>query len=666
MTRTQLFWSATLLFAAIGLQSCTKDVTSESFSEGPAAQVAAKLIHTSENAEAGTLSVCFSDEALEIIEAAATRSEGTATRAGIADVDEALELIGTHSLRPLFHRDPRHEAREREFGLHRWYIVDFDEEQDLDAAAIALAQSPAVSYVEFNQKLVPIAPKAIFPASESGLLTRAASVNYPDFNDPQLDLQWHYINTGDTRIYKDAKAGADVNCAAAWKVCTGDPRVVVAVVDQAVDWEHPDLAANMWVNPEKNDSDNGYTGDVHGYNFVDNGPLRVSTKGDAPEHGTHIAGTIAAVNNNGIGVSGIAGGSGNGDGVRIMSCQVFRDNKGGSTQASANAMKYAADNGAAILQCSYGYATAAGPKSDSDYATQYGVELTAISYFIKQQNCAAVDGGIVVFAAGNDGFSHSCYPGAYRDNLSVTAMSCDYTPAYYTCYGPGCNISAPGGDYYQSAYDYDAINSEASMVLSTINGNGYGYSQGTSMACPHVSGVVALGLSYALQQGKKYTRDEFLGLITTSVNNINPYCVGQKRSDGGAQINLSSYAGKMGTGFIDAFQLLMNIDGTTCIPVAVGSQTTIDLRNYFGNGDLSFAVSKAEIADSDMARLGIKAQPTVFNGNILLTCEKVGSCVMTVTLQAGTSNGNGINGMNVTKKVAILARDAQAVNGGWL
>lgn len=176
----------------------------------------------------------------------------------------------------------------------------------------------------------------------------------------------------------------------------------------------------------RDDDSNGYADDIHGFNFVDNTTLTISTKGDAPDHGTHVAGTVAAVNNNGTGVAGIAGGSGKNDGVKIMSCQIFHDKDGGDVAMAAKAIKYAADNGAAIIQCSYGY-PAGSVTSDAAYSSGASAEKQAIDYFIAKQNCAAIEGGLAIFAAGNDMTGMSSYPGAYRDYISVTAMSCDYT-----------------------------------------------------------------------------------------------------------------------------------------------------------------------------------------------------------------------------------------------
>lgn len=669
MTRTKTFWTLLLLWVAVALSSCTKDATEPLVGTDPTDPIESKLVFTSENAVKGQLMVYFAEDAVEHIEGTVsllTRAEGVATRSGIDNFDAVLESIGVKALCRLFPVDKYNEERMRAAGMHRWYMVEFEEDVDLDQAARGMAAVAEVSNVEFNQRLKHIHDGNIVPLDQPGTQsadTRASSI----FNDPQLSKQWHYINTGDTKIYSKIKAGADVNCGEAWRLCTGDPRVIVAVVDNCVQWDHPDLEANMWVNPHGNDNSNGYLGDIHGWNFVDDSPLTISTAGDAPEHGTHVAGTISAVNNNGIGVCGIAGGSGKNDGVKIMSCQIFHDKQGGSAAISAKAITYAANNGAAIIQCSYGY-NGGGFTSDVAYSASASAEKKAIDYFISTQNCPAVGGGIAIYAAGNDFLDRSGYPGAYRENISVTSMSCDFTPAYYTNYGPGCNIAAPGGDIYQS--NLENRNSLASGIYSTVNNGGYGYSQGTSMACPHMSGVAALGISYALQLGKSFTRDEFLAILLTSVNDINQYCTGTKSyvNDYGqlATLDLSPYKKQMGTGYIDAFQVLMNIRGITCLPVSAGKQTTLDLQPYLGGGNLDVRISGVEIAREDMDRLGIVSNPTLFANKILLTCANPGSAIIRVKLLAGNNSGSGINGLPITKEFALISRVNHAQNGGWL
>lgn len=664
------------MLAVLLLASCTKDTTGESASVKLDDAVASKLVFTSTNAVDGQLLVYFDDEVVENVENSVqrvTRAGGVATRSGINDFDVVLDNIGVRSLTRLYPVDKRTEDRKRSLGMHRWYIVEFDENTDLDQAAQAMARIAEVNKVEFVQRLKHIYDKNVTPLDEV-FVTPGTRAELP-FNDPQLNMQWHYINTGDPQIYSKAKVGADVNCKDAWRICTGDPRVVVAIVDDCVQWDHPDLAANMWINEAelngqsgKDDDGNEYKDDVYGYNFVTNTNLTISTSGElgSRTHGTHVAGTVAAVNNNGTGVCGIAGGSGNNDGVKLMSCQVFYNESGGTSTTSARAITYAADNGASIIQCSWGY-TAGAITSDSHYSSTYSAEKQAIDYFISTKNCDALDGGLAIFAAGNDMTGMSGYPAAYRDYISVTAMSCDFTPAYYTNYGPGCNIAAPGGDAYQSMLENGK---ETAQILSTFINGRYGYSQGTSMACPHVSGVAALGLSYALQLGKTFTTDEFKALLLTSVNNIDQYCTGTKRyytaTGNLATLNLTNYAKKMGTGYIDAFQLLMNIRGTTCIPVPIGSQYTLDMLPYIGGGDVNMTISSVEISAEGKASLGMTSDPRVFANQVLLTCTKPGSAIAKVTMVAGTNSGSGINGMTITKEYAIIAREFESANGGWL
>lgn len=418
-------------------------------------------------------------------------------------VSEMMAMEGVEDVQPLFVSVPGKEEMERRFELDRWYVLGLSEGADETALARNLSALAAVRAVQYGLQYKRASDCITYPyfPSEEPAVKAAASV----FNDPMLKDQWHYVNTGDQSVAASAYKGADIDVQDVWSSLTaGDNSIIVAVIDEGVKYTHPDLVANMWTNPKetengKDDDGNGYEDDIHGYNFVDNGPITwAEGAGDNIDsgHGTHCAGTIAAVNNNGVGVSGVAGGTGNSDGVKIMSCQIFSRNSGGSSIQTARAYKYAADNGASVISCSFGY-NAGVIKSDGTYKRECLAEYDALKYFEATKNNPVLDGGVAIFAAGNDATNYSAYPGALSDVISVSSFGPDYLPAYYTNYGPGCNIAAPGGEAYLNPWT-----SLKGMVLSTLpselnEGSDYGYMQGTSMACPHVSGIAALGLSYA-------------------------------------------------------------------------------------------------------------------------------------------------------------------------
>ena len=673
-----------LIFASfLLLAGCTTDPdTDNNAGGGTSAQTpSAKIVNTSADAAAETLLVYFNDRAVETIESTAAATRTAATRSGVAPVDDVLSRLEIVSLERLFTYDARSEEQTRAAGLHKWYILTFGQGADLEKAARELAGVAEVSRIQFDTKLqkASVGNPMPFRIDETG--TTRADFSGSGFNDPGLPSQWHYSNNGDRIFAETTRAGADINVEEAWKLAAGDPSLTVAIVDQGIKYSHPDLAANMWINKAeqsgatgRDDDGNGYADDIYGYNFA-LGTSRLTWDVEAYDdkgknigdsgHGTHVAGTVAAVSNNGVGVSGIAGGTGRNDGVKLMSCQIFSGGEGGSAAVSAEAIKYAADNGASILQCSWGYPAGA-VTTDNAYASGARIEKQAIDYFIATKNNAVLDGGLVIFAAGNDAKAMSGYPGAYRDYISVTAFSPDYLPAYYTNYGPGCNVAAPGGDAYISP-----SGSSAAQVLSTLPSelyqSDYGYMQGTSMACPHVSGVAALGLSYALVKGKQYTVAEFKSMLLTSVNDIDTYLDGTKQSL--TTMQLRNYRKQMGTGAIDAYQLLMQIEGTPCLKAKVGVQQQLSLDKYFGKASANLTYLGVEISQADRTKLGISAEPTFVSGKLRLHCTKPGVARITVRAVAGGSGlgtGTSMGGMEIAKEFAVIARAVQTENGGWL
>ena len=628
--------------------------------------------------KSGEILVKFSPYVSEILDktAAATRSGGPATRSGILSVDEVLDIVGGYQIERVFPVDGRNEERTRESELHLWYVVRFGDDYSAEEVAEKLSALGEVQHVNLNRtirraynagkKAMPLTREALAAMQRA---TRAAGdTGYP-FNDELLPMQWHLINRGN--LFGDKSiVDADVQCEEAWKSSTGDKSIIVAVLDEGVMVEHPDLKNSMWVNEgevyrSKQDNDgNGYKGDVYGYNFVfETGVISWDDINDTG-HGTHVAGVIAAQNNNGIGISSIAGGNGDIPGVKIMSCQIFSGNTVSNSLATVRAIKYAADNGASIIQCSMGI-KGGGYTSDDQYAKNAKAEHDALAYFIATSNCDAIDGGLVIFSAGNDALDRAGYPGAFRDYISVTSFSPDFLPASYTNYGPGCNISAPGGDAYI------ASNSTAT-VLSTMpsemnEGSDYGYMQGTSMACPHMSGVAALGLSYALKQGKHYTRNEFISMLLTSVNDMERYLDGTKESNG--TMYLENYRKQLGTGAVDAYQLLMQIEGTPCLKVGVGAEELVPLTQFFGGSATNLTYTGVSMSAADMAKLGIETLPTMAYGKLKIKCTKSGVAKITVTAIGGgdkVGTGTVMGGMTITKEFAIIARGVQAGNGGWL
>lgn len=575
-------------------------------------------------------------ELLIQVKASNTKSVGSAQGAA-SGTDEIAEVIGGEGhfkLQRLFPECGKFEARTREEGLDRWYIANFDKSIETAEMVKKLKRCSSVECIEYPLQITTAEKSnsfsyAVTPwktaSTKGGQVTRNASFPFNESEEIR-QMQWHYNNPGAV-FGRTSLTGADADVWAAWAMETGNPDVIVAVIDQGVKYDHEDLAANMWINTGEipgngiDDDNNGYIDDIYGYNYNnDNGTIVTSS---SLSHGTHVAGTIAAVNNNGIGVNGIAGGSGKGDGVKIMTLQCLGGSDSGDSGAglagTVRAMKYAADNGAVICQNSWGYDS----KLSWNKWTRgsYGALRRAMDYFIKYagvdengEQTGPMKGGIIIFAAGNEAVSYDSYPAADKSVISVASYSYTGDAAIYTNYGSWIDISAPGGDTY--------VDSTHGGIYSTMVGSDgestYGYAQGTSMACPHVSGACALAVSYYYGKDKRpgLTPDKLRAALLSSAR---PF-----------ESSLSSaYIGNMGVGMLDTFNLLNYMNFLSDMPdrdLKVGESVAVDLTAYFP----SMQVISYSVSDETVIEVGLE------DNTLSLTALKTGKATVTV------SDGNAL------------------------
>lgn len=596
-----------------------------------------------------------------------------------ADQLSAVLATGIDAVERLFPSVPGKEKLEKECGLDRWYVLSLGDVADIDALAHTVAAKSFVTAVEYDAYVELASDGIVYPYEGPVVATKAAMSDL-GFNDPLLADQWNYLNLGDRSVATTAYAGGDINIKDTWRELTcGDPSIIVAVVDEGVEYSHPDLSPNMWINEAertgvtgKDDDGNGYVDDIYGYNFIDNTPeINFDRTDNDTGHGTHCAGIISAVNNNGVGVSSVAGGSGNGDGVKVMSCQIFSGPYGGTESVVSKAIKYAADNGASIISCSFGQ-PGANYRGDDSYIKKNAAEMDAIRYFEKTKNNDVLDGGVVIFASGNAGDPYASYPGAINDIICVSAFGPDYLPTYYTNYGPGCNIVAPGGEAYLPPWT-----SYKGMIISTVPKkvaeSGYGYMQGTSMACPHVSGIAALGIAYAKKLGKKFTREDFNTMLVSSANDFDSRLNGTKEyykmSGSPGSISLGKFMKQMGTGSVDAWIFMMKIEGVPCLTAEMGKKGWVDVSEYFGTSSKNLTYLSVEVSDKDREALGLAADPYMEYGRLYIHPTKMGSGKVTIkAVGGGTVVGGGdvVGGMEITQEVSIISRPFKVNNGGWL
>jgi len=299
-------------------------------------------------------------------------------------------------------------------------------------------------------------------------------------NDPLFSKQWHLLNIGQS----GGLQGADIKAVEAWKNRTNASNVVVAVIDGGVDVDHPDLDDNIWINKREvpgnglDDDKNGYIDDVHGWNFV-----KKISEPFKDKHGTHVAGIIGAEGDNKIGVSGVAWDT------QLMSLDIFDQGETYSDDNLIEAINYAIDNGANVINMSLGYTI---PHASLDLYKK--AKPDTYQRYLDVFSRAIEKGVTIVAAAGNDDAEDSSnlsLPSAFSSEIdgfiSVAAVDHNEFITDYSNYGGAITIAAPGG----------SSEKEDSMVFSTLPlaHQGYGGMPGTSMAAPVVTGAVALVLA---------------------------------------------------------------------------------------------------------------------------------------------------------------------------
>ncbi len=572
--RIRFLLLATALFAITG---CTKDFNEAVTVVSPEIEE----MFSGDNVVPNVLCVKFDRETAQNLAITRTRSGEIMT--GNMTLDEICRDYDIVSIERIFPVN-EFEERKRKYGLDLWYKVTVSGKKSNAEVAQKLQSTEGIEFVNPNRRIKRVGHGTAHYATAAELEQFAANTRADlPFNDPYLSEQWMLINDG--TIYRGAVAGADINVAGAWAMTGGNNEVIVSVVDGGVDYNHPDLAGNMWSGI--------------GRNFVES---RTGTNNvTAEEHGTHVAGTVAAVSNNGIGISGIAGGTGSGNGAKIMSCQIFSTDDQADDSGTANAIAFGAENGAVISQNSWGY-DYKGIKTEAEFAQSARLIKDAIDYFIDTAGLSddgaqtgPMAGGVVIFAAGNDGKDQSEYPAAYSRCISVASIACNYQRAWYSTYNSTVDVCAPGGGGWTSSVDnsmyyagYDGYNLSTlptsvnngdtyvvdgnTYVVDYVKSTGYGWMEGTSMACPHVSGAAALIVSYC--GGVGFTNDRLKEILIESARDIDNYQSSSYRTKIGKLIDVQAALEMGGRGSI------VNDPGAPVITSPAGQSNNFKLMDY--------------------------------------------------------------------------------------
>ena len=447
---------------------------------------------------------------------------GGKTTTGLPKIDELNAKFSVQNQEKLFGQFKQ--ATSKTDKLSSIYILDVSRGTDLKQMKQEYEQRPEVEYAELDYRLE--------------LLEQPS--------DPLFAHQWYLNNTGqgylginrmpgdsnDTQIIKFGTADAEIDALEAWQRNDQTVQVLVGILDTGVDLDHEDLAENIWTNPGEipnngmDDDHNGFVDDFYGWDFAGidlNSILEDNDPTDTYGHGTHCAGIVASVRQNGIGVSGII------SPCRIVAIKCFPDNSAGTLMSlAAKGIIYAADMGCNVINMSWG-----GP-----YPSK--VIEDALDY--------AVSKGILpVAAAGNSGGEDSFYPASYAVVFTAGASNSKDQVTYFSTYGEQVEVVAPGEDVLSLRADLTDMYADGGASGKEPNvhivNQGYYLSDGTSMASPCAVGVAA----YILSASPGISNDRVIQIMEESADDIiypyggdSLYSPGKDIYSGYGRINLNS------------------------------------------------------------------------------------------------------------------------------
>ena len=340
-------------------------------------------------------------------------------------------------LLPRQHRQfrPKSAYRRTKPSLDQWIIIELNSEISLKNALKEIRKDASVLHAEPNYRVM--------------LAQQRPDERIP--NDFYFDRSWGLNNTGQFEGTEDA----DIDLPEAWSLGVGSRDVRVAIIDTGIDFFHPDIRENLWINLTEipgnglDDDDNGYIDDVHGFDFVsdDGDPF------DDQGHGTHVAGIVGAVANNRRGTAGVC------QEVSLIAIKSFGVSGSADVATVVKSMRYAIDHGTDIINASW------------------GVDIRSELMRTAVEEAAEAD-VLFVAAGGNRQSEQLFYPAAFENTIGVGATDKNDQRSRFSNYGSFIDLAAPG-----------------QTIFSTLPDNRFGFLSGTSMAAPHVSGAAALALS---------------------------------------------------------------------------------------------------------------------------------------------------------------------------